>query len=75
MPLIPGFNDSTDDVKAVLQFVREELGLDGSSIDLLRYNKFGEAKFDRLDRRCARPSMEPQTDKHLAALNAILKTP
>ena len=75
MPLIPGFNDSADDVKAVLRFVREELGLDGSSIDLLRYNKFGEAKFDRLDRRCARPSMEPQTDKHLAALNAILKTP
>lgn len=71
-PLIPGFNDSPEDVKELLEFVKNDLGLSGSDIDLLRYNKLGEAKFDRLDKNTV-PSMEPQTDEYIEILNAIIR--
>ncbi len=48
VPLIPGFNDSEDEVKAITHFVRTELG--SVDIDLLKYNKFGEGKYRQLDR-------------------------
>jgi pyruvate formate lyase activating enzyme len=73
VPLIPGFNDSPQDVKAVLRFAQEELGLRGSDIDLLRYNQLGEVKFERLEREGVRPSMEPQTEEYINALEAIIK--
>lgn len=72
VPLIPGFNDSPEDVKALLNFVKEQLGLSGSNITLLRYNNFGEAKYDRLNRESARPSGEPQTEQYMNLLQAII---
>ncbi|MBI2907608.1 MAG: glycyl-radical enzyme activating protein [Chloroflexi bacterium] len=50
VPLIPGFNDSVEDIGATARFVRSELG--PVEIDLLPYNKMGEVKFERLDRPC-----------------------
>jgi len=73
VPLIPGFNDSIKDIKAMLNFVTVELGLTGSDIDLLCYNKLGEAKYERLDRENARPNMEPQTEQYIETLKAIIK--
>lgn len=59
VPLIPGFNDSLDDIAAIARFVRSELG--SVEIDLLPYNKMGEVKFERLDR----PYLPSQTqDQH-----------
>lgn len=72
-PLIPGFNDSPEDVKALLLFVKDELGLSGEDIDLLRYNKLGEAKFDRLDKENV-PSMEPQTNEYIEELKNIIRS-
>ncbi len=46
IPLIPGFNDSPEDIRAIAQFVRKELG--AVRIDLHPYNKLGEGKYSRL---------------------------
>jgi len=67
VPLIPGFNDSVDDVRAIARFVRTELG--SVEIDLLPYNKFGEAKFERLDKE--RVFLERQTDEYEQTLDKI----
>lgn len=48
VPLVTGFNDSPDEVKAIVNFVKNELG--SVEIDLLPYNKLGECKYRRLDR-------------------------
>lgn len=67
VPLIHGFNDRFHDVKAIAQFVRRELG--SVQIDLLPYNRMGEVKYERLDRR--RVSLESSEDEYVQACEAI----
>ena len=50
MPVIPGYNDNEGDVKALLAFAKD-LGLCASDVKLLKYNKLGETKFERLGRK------------------------
>ena len=69
VPLIPGFNDSPEDVKAIVHFVKKEMG--SIEIDLLPYNKLGESKYERLNR----PSIESQTieEAHLEELEKLVR--
>jgi len=48
VPIIPGFNDSVDAVKAIARFAKEELGI--ADVDILSYNKLGEGKYEFLDK-------------------------
>jgi hypothetical protein len=48
VPIIPGFNDSVDEVKAITRFAKEELGI--ADVDILSYNKLGEGKYEFLDK-------------------------
>lgn len=68
VPLIPGFNDSTEDITAIARFVRCEMG--PVEIDLLPYNKMGEVKFARLDRPYT--PRQTQEDGHVQALREIV---
>ena len=52
VPVVPNFNDSPEEVKAIAHFVKAELG--SVDIDLLPYNKLGESKYERLDRTLIR---------------------
>ncbi len=48
IPLIPGMNDSEENLGAIARFVRE---IDpGLPVDLLPYHRFGEGKYKMLDR-------------------------
>lgn len=69
VPLIPDFNDSSEEVKAIVNFVKKEMG--SVEIELLPYNKLGECKYKRLDR----PSIELQgmDEDHLKALEKLTK--
>jgi pyruvate formate lyase activating enzyme len=69
MPLIPGYNDSTEWVEALARFVRDETGLDETHIELLQYNNLGEEKFDRLGREGEKPTLQRQDDEVLQRLN------
>ena len=72
MPLIPGYNDSREQVRAFAEFVRDETGLDGSHVELLAYNNLGEDKFSRLGRGDEMPRLTRQTDGYLAELQAVV---
>lgn len=48
-PIIPGFNDSAEDIRAILEFLPERKGL---SYELLPYHRFGQPKYDYLGRTC-----------------------
>jgi pyruvate formate lyase activating enzyme len=75
VPLVPGFNDSVEDIQAILDFVKGKLKLGSAEIELLPYNKLGEGKYDRLDRESSRPSMEPQSEEHIRMLEIICEAP
>jgi len=47
VPLVPGFNDSSENIRATAQFAKSELG--SEDIDLLPYNKLAESKYTRLE--------------------------
>ncbi len=69
VPLIPGFNDSPEAVKAIARFVKAELGPVG--IDLLPYNKMGEGKYELLGRDYS--PLETQEEGHMADLQSELR--
>ena len=74
VPLVPGFNDSVEEIGEILEFVKGKLKLSSADIELLSYNKLGEGKYDRLDRECARPSLEPQSDEQIKMLEMLCQT-
>lgn len=55
-PVIPGINDSDEEVRALAGFV-SRLGL--RRIDLLPYHRIGKDKFRRLGRACPLDGLEP----------------
>lgn len=73
MPLIPNFNDNDEDVKALRNFVINTLKLDPQKhVELLKYNKMAEDKFEQLDRFDEKPQMETQSEERFAELKRIL---
>ena len=67
VPLVPGFNTSTESVRAIAEFVR---GLNGSigSIDLLPYHTLGRAKYKALGREYPWEDHRRLTEAELEAL-------
>ena len=74
VPLVPDFNDTVEDIRAIVGFVKENLKLSSADIDLLPYNKLGESKYNQLDRESERPSQEPQSEENIQMLEAICQT-
>ncbi|MFV0423826.1 glycyl-radical enzyme activating protein [Oleidesulfovibrio sp.] len=72
-PLIPGFNDSRENIQATALFIREELGLVPSEhLTLLPYNSLGEEKYMQMGYENARPRYQRQSDAYLEELNEII---
>jgi pyruvate formate lyase activating enzyme len=71
MPLIPGYNDDVESVRAVSDFVKNELGLAPEHLELLAYNNLGEEKYNRIDRAHEQPEHQRQSDEYLEELHAI----
>ncbi len=71
-PLIPGFNDSPEDIEATARFIRDELGLNPAGhLELLAYNNLGEDKYLRLGNEAC-PSYQRQSDEYVRELQAII---
>lgn len=67
VPLVPGFNDSEKEVRAIVSFIKKELG--SPKIDLHCYNKLGEGKYDRLDKVATH--LDPQHEEYMEKLREI----
>jgi len=68
IPLIPAFNDSPDDIRAIARFVKSEL--DSAEMELLAYNKMGESKYERLGRKPVPLGL--QDEQHMQSLRDIV---
>lgn len=71
-PLIPGFNDSPENIEATARFIRDELRLNPADhLELLAYNNLGEDKYLRLGNEAC-PSYHRQSDEYVKELQAII---
>ena len=71
LPLIPGYNDAEENIKATAQFVSTELHKN-IKLYLLPYHKLGATKFERLERKCLDTAIEPPTAEHMHALHEMV---
>ncbi len=73
IPIIPGYNDSIDNMRATAQFIAQEL--DSSvPVHLNPYHRLGEAKVERLERSPACAATEPPGDAHMADIKRLFES-
>ncbi|MHB1345182.1 MAG: glycyl-radical enzyme activating protein [Thermoleophilia bacterium] len=72
VPLIPGYNDSTANLEATARFIAGVLGMD-TPVHLHPYHRFGEGKYEGLERTTQRPLLEQLTDDQTQAAAAVLE--
>jgi len=70
IPIIPGYNDSVQNIQATARFVATELGT-SVPVYLLAYHQLGEIKYERLTKEGNSPSITPPTDGHLLELQKV----
>jgi len=72
IPVIPGYNDSDENIASTAQFVRQ---LEGDyKIELLPYHKLGVPKYRALFKDYPLPGLEPPSEDHLRALAELVKS-
>lgn len=72
-PLIPGFNDDTENIAATARFIRNELGLSPAAhLEFLAYNNLGEDKYLRMGDDDKRPCYNRQSDEYIKELKEII---
>jgi pyruvate formate lyase activating enzyme len=73
VPVIPGFNDSPENIAATGRFVAAEMGT-ATQVHLLPYHKLGEMKYQRLERPGNPVSISPPDEKSITKLKGILES-
>lgn len=73
VPVIPGFNDSMENIEATGRFVSAELGI-STEVYLLPYHNLGEMKYHRLEKPGNPVSINPPDDKYIIKLKEVLKS-
>jgi pyruvate formate lyase activating enzyme len=73
IPLIPGFNDGLENMRAMAAFIVKELDA-SMPVHLLPYHKFGESKRAQLERNHPSLGIEPPSDEYLDKLKELLET-
>jgi pyruvate formate lyase activating enzyme len=71
LPLVPGCNDSDDNVRRTAEFARSLQGV--TRIDILPYHRLGEPKYARLGRTCPLAGTAVPTGDTLARASAIIE--
>ena len=71
-PVIPGFNDSPEDIKAIVDFVHR-FG-PSSNYELLPYHGFGEPKYRQLGMEYSLSDLKPLREEHMATLRQVVES-
>jgi len=72
IPVVPGINDSDDNITATAKF-GSELGENLIRIELLPYHKFGTQTYSRLGLAYELEDVDPPSDEHLERLKKIIE--
>lgn len=59
MPLVPGLNDTLENIKATADFVKSLEGDNVHGIELMPYHRMGVGKYESLDRECTAKAIKP----------------
>ncbi len=73
VPVIPGVNDSADNIAATARFVAQELA-PSIRVHLLPYHKLGETKYERLEKAGQSFTTQPPTDGRMAELRHLVES-
>lgn len=73
LAIIPGYNDSAENIKATAKFIKSELG-NSIKVHLLPYHKLGETKYERLERPGNSVSIEPSSEEYMSELQEIVES-
>ena len=68
-PVIPGVNDSADEIEAIVEFVNDAGG--ASAYELLPYHGFGEPKYAKLGRHYSLRDLNPASNERMKGLQRI----
>lgn len=71
VPIIPGGNDSEENIKATAMFV---VGAGGRMMELLPYHRFGVAKYDQLGRKYELREKEQPSEEQMNRLKTIVES-
>lgn len=72
VPVIPGYNDSDENIYATADFTARELGMD-VAVHLLPYHRLGESKNDSLGKEM-NMGIEVPSDEHMQGLKSIVES-
>ena len=71
VPVIPEFNDSEEEIRAICEFVKQ-LGSSVSGMELLPYHKLGRGKYKSLGREYLLEKLQPPKEDKMEMLNNIV---
>ena len=73
IPVVPGFNDSAENISESAQFAKE-LGDNIVRLELLPYHQFGIHTYEELERAYALESVQPTHEAHMLNLQDIARS-
>jgi len=68
MPLVPGFNDSLQNIEATGNFVRSLGGDNVQGIELMPYHRMGTGKYESLDKHYALNDVKPSETEYVESI-------
>jgi pyruvate formate lyase activating enzyme len=72
IPLVPGYNDTAENITATAQFIVTEL--DSVKVHLLPYHRMGEIKHERMEEPGKSISVQPPSDKRMEEIKGIFES-
>jgi pyruvate-formate lyase-activating enzyme len=70
IPIIPGLNDSEENIRATAKFVKE-IGLE--VINILPFHRLGESKYRQIGRTYQFAEQKPPSDAHMLSIKKIIE--
>jgi len=72
VPLIPGYNDTAENIVATAHFIVNELG--SVSVHLLPYHRLGETKYARMEKPTESISVQPPSDEYMEEKKEVFES-
>ncbi len=73
VPVIPGYNDTVENLAATGRFVATQLG-DSVEVHLLPYHRLGEAKHDRMEQPGKSIAAQPPSEEHMEEIGEVFES-
>jgi len=73
IPIIPGYNDSEENLRATSQFCLE-LGPAVKLVQILPYHRLGKVKYERLQKKYELASIEPPGNDHMDHCKTLIES-